>query len=77
MAGSGCWTCSWRYDSEDGCRYVRTLFIIINPGLTLLQEMGVKSIRELTDASIDRDMLNYMEKLIKGVEGVVEARGVR
>lgn len=40
-------------------------------------EMGMKSVRELTDASIEHDMLNYMEKLIRNVEGVVEARKIR
>jgi divalent metal cation (Fe/Co/Zn/Cd) transporter len=39
--------------------------------------MGMKSVRELTDASIEHDMLNYMEKLIRNVEGVVEARKIR
>jgi hypothetical protein len=39
--------------------------------------MGMKSVRELTDASIEHDMLNYMEKLIRDVEGVVEARKIR
>ena len=37
----------------------------------------MKSVRELTDASIEHDMLNYMEKLIRNVEGVVEARKIR
>ncbi len=31
----------------------------------------------MTDAALDEDMLKYMAKLIKGVEGVVDARRIR
>jgi cation diffusion facilitator family transporter len=40
-------------------------------------EMGITSLRELTDCALDTSMTKYMVRLIQTVEGVVEYRQMR
>jgi len=47
--------------------------MIIKMGVT----MGWESIKELTDASLDKEMLRYMGSLITKVDGIVEYRNIR
>ena len=47
--------------------------MIVKMGMT----MGWEAIQELTDASLDKEMLAYMGSLISKVDGIVEYRNIR